>query len=197
MPQNITNEKLIQELFGDLQSREGNHKEYIALCLEKHSIINKSMPTGLRLIRTVEQYGFFKIALLSDIDESVLYVVHCDIMEQHCMDGKTPTQVLVWRVVDPRYKKETSGLAEYIFNSVLLDEYTIVASDSSQTLEGRRFWQQMLAEAIYAGHDVYRFDTSTCIRTDIADITEVTSNSIDLWGDHPRYSKILAMIAKT
>lgn len=113
-------------------------------------------PHGYRLLASVksEQY---RLVTDSEIPETV-YAVKLALLEHIVPTRKSCTQILVWRTVQPQHDSAVRGLPQEFFR-YFLSHYSIVVSDAEQTLEGRRFWERMIAWAIQSdGYHVYVSD---------------------------------------
>jgi hypothetical protein len=118
------------------------------LRLSGQIIHNKSLevledtPT-YRLVKTGHgQNGFY--ARIQKSDNRITYLVK---YESNTYFGKAVTQVAIWR--DPL--SNTSGLARDIFFDHLLTDWPTIISDERQTIDGRRFWLERMAEAVQFG----------------------------------------------
>ena len=179
-----------------LNNDVSNHNEFIRLWdspRESFDVIN-STSEGVSMWKIKESPFIFTIALLSTIDQRVLYYIKCEIWE-HINLGKPVTQLKLWRTTHPKYQNITAGLPSKVFN-VLLATYNVVASDGVHTYSGKRFWQQELSRAIYKGLFVYRLDLTTRELKQLLDIDKIADNSVDLWGSDEKYMQILGVISK-
>ncbi|MBE0506749.1 MAG: hypothetical protein IBX50_08515 [Marinospirillum sp.] len=204
MPRNYVSQQKIDQDFGWLNNQQQNAALYADLAsresMEDVAHVAKIILTpGYRLVRVDESEGdeqHFSIALLCDTASEVVYLVKCNIWTDVVLKGRPLTQVLVWRTGLVKHRRVTSGFAEDIFRNYLLDHYSIIASDSCQTREGRDFWVRQMGYALEFGECVYRYDLMAGQLQSITDPAVIVSNSCDLWGDDVRYEHILAVITK-
>lgn len=201
MPRNYVNQQKIDQDFGWLDNQQQNTKFY-ADFISRDSLEDVAqaakitLTPGYRLVRATDDDQRFSIALLCDTTRETVYLVKCNIWEDVVLKGRPLTQVLVWRTGLVKHRRVTSGFAEDIFRNYLLDRYSIIASDSCQTREGRDFWVRQMGYALEYGEYVYRYDLLASQLQSITDPMVIVSNSCDLWGDDVRYEHILAVITK-
>lgn len=178
-----------------LNNVDSNHNEFKRLWESPREKFDMNiMATGFEMWKITESNSIFTIAMLSTIDEKVLYYIKCEVW-QHLKLGKPVTQLKLWRTTNAKYQNVTSGIPSMVF-SKLLDEYNVVVSDGVHTYSGKRFWQQELSRAIYNGLFVYKVDTLQDTMVQIVDSDTIADNSVDLWGDDERYMQILGVISK-
>ncbi|MCT8351520.1 hypothetical protein [Photorhabdus kayaii] len=113
-------------------------------------------PYGYRLLTSVSGNQY---RLVTDVDmPETVYAVKLEFMEHIVPSKKTCTQILVRRTVLPQHDGAVRGLPQEFFK-FFLERYSIIVSDSEQTLDGRRFWERMIAWAISInGYHVYVSD---------------------------------------
>ncbi len=69
-----------------------------------------------------------QIALVSHLEQKVIYYNKLIINYDIALGCKPITQVLLWRTPDPRYRNIVRGLAEKVFFDYLLNNYNIIFS---------------------------------------------------------------------
>ncbi|MBS9424082.1 hypothetical protein [Photorhabdus caribbeanensis] len=113
-------------------------------------------PYGYRLLTSISGNQY---RLVTDVDmPETVYAVKLEFMEHIVPSKKTCTQILVWCTVLPQHDEAVRGLPQEFFR-FFLERYSIIVSDSEQTLDGRRFWERMIAWAISInGYHVYVSD---------------------------------------
>ncbi|OPX54319.1 hypothetical protein SAMN02745127_02978 [Oceanospirillum multiglobuliferum] len=201
MPRNYVNQSKIDHDFGWLNDQATNAESY-ADFTSRASLENvaraakMSLVPGYRLIRVVDDADHFSIVLLCDTTKEIVYFVKCHIWEDVVLNNKPLTQVMLWRTAVIKHRRVTSGFAEDLFRLYLLERYSIIASDSCQTREGRDFWVRQLGYALEFGEYIYRYDRIAGQLQAITDHAMVINNACDLWGDDARYENILAIISK-
>ena len=110
------------------------------------------MEPGYRLVRVDSgSDGFFEIALLNDVDETVPYYnkVHVAFIEES--SPRAATQCLVRRSTDVRHSAAVRDVVHNVFFNYLVEHYDIVLSDNPGTGGGRSFWQSQISRAIAYG----------------------------------------------
>ena len=202
MPRNYTVQSKIDADFSSYDDAALNQQEFLrihgttaAQDIAKQALV--VLPPSYRLLRLDIDETHFEIALICDADQSLVYYVRAVIWPDVMLEGKPVTQTLVWRTNDVAHKRVTSGVTEDVFFNYLVEQYNIVASDANHTTEGKNFWIRQLGMAMFRGLFVYRYDLLESNLTRVLDHAVVRNNSIDLWGDAPKYEYILAVIAKS
>jgi len=96
--------------------------------------------------------------VLESPTKGIVYFVHLKAEQLLQLHSNSVTQVEVWRrPATPAVR----GLAKFVVFKYLLHRYNFIVSDASQTEEGKRFWLDLLGDAIEAGHKVgVAFDTN-------------------------------------
>ncbi|USD64597.1 hypothetical protein [Vibrio sp. SCSIO 43136] len=200
MPRNYNDQMKIEHDFGWLDDFEENSQKYAEFCKTEvqdiASQVKIPFPPTYRLIRTELDGDDFYIALVCDSTEEIVYYIKCRVWEDVVLNAKPVTQVMLWRTNVIEHRRVTSGVAEEIFRSYLLEQYHVVASDSCQTREGRDFWVRQLGYALQYGEYVYRYHRIECDLQQITDHSLVRNNKADLWGDDMDYENVLAVISK-
>lgn len=201
MPRNYVNQCKIDQDFGWLNDQATNTECYADYAsrasLEDVARAAKiALAPGYRLVKVEDDADHFSIILLCDTTKDIAYFVKCHIWEDVVLNGKPLTQVLVWRTSDVQHYAVTTGFTESVFRNYLLERYSIIASDSCQTREGRDFWVRQLGLAIAYGEYVYRYDLISGQLQGITDHAVIRNNACDMWGNDIKYENILAIISK-
>lgn len=194
MPQNYNSQSSITTDFRFLDSSIENRG-----CYERNRGLNFAIPipgicAGYRLVQVPQAPDHFLVLMLCDATCEVVYYIDCRVYPDRFLDSFSPTQVMLWRSMAPRHERAVSGIARVVFFDFLLKSYSIVASDSCQTREGRTFWVRQMLLALDKDMHVYRYDRLHCVLKEIVTEDEITMNSGDLWGDDESYQNILAVI---
>lgn len=194
MPQNYTSQSSITRDFSFLDSSEKNHEFYSGHCGLGFDVPIHGVSAGYRLVHVAQSPDRFLVLMLCDSTQEVVYYIDCRVYGDKYLEYTSPTQVMLWRSMAPRHERAVSGIARTVFLDYLLKSYSIMASDSCQTREGRSFWVRQMLFAMDAGLHVYRYDRLNCVLKEVLTEDEVTTNSADLWGDDESYQNILAVI---
>ncbi|MDB4461337.1 hypothetical protein N9043_00135 [bacterium] len=186
----------VVDSFHWLNNAETNSVEFKRLLDSNKTFFNvKPLPDNFEMWKVVDADSNFVIALVSMVDERVIYYIKCETWDDIVLRSKPVTQLKLWRTIDARHQSLTSGLPALVF-SKLLDEYNVVASDGVHTYSGKRFWQQELSRAIYSNLFVYRYDVISSDLTRLDSSDGIADNAVDLWGDDEKYMNVLAIISK-
>lgn len=137
-----------------------------------------------------------QIALVSYLEQKVIYYNRLIINYDIALNCKPITQVLLWRTSDPRYRHVVRGLAEKVFFDYLLNNYNIIFSDNYQTIYGQRFWETCLLQAIDDGLYTYMYEQMS---TQLVPLTReiFESKKVEIWGDEEKFVWVLAIISKS
>lgn len=133
-----------------------------------------AVPYGYRLVQSMDEH---QIRLLAG-DETVYYVKLKD-GQFVIPKAKHITQVGVWRSGDIRHEHSVTSFARQVF-AWLVENYSIVVSDSEQTGDGASFWVRRIRQAIsHPSRYVYAWDGTD----EDADPVEVVSveDFLDNW----------------
>jgi len=201
MPQLYLKRKDIKHDFKTLMQTRLNRELYHQLMDNfPNSILAKlglSILEGFDLIRVDgrEADNIFEIALVSKIEEKVIYYNKVIILNDVHLNSRPATQILLWRTVDPKYKGLTAGLAEKIFFDYIIENYDIIISDNNQTEQGMFFWQTRLLQAIDKGLFTYLYDfiKGNLLKLNRQILEEKTE---EIWGEDETYQYQLAVISK-
>lgn len=107
------------------------------------------------------------LVLFNKPQDRIDYFVQYETMQRR-LTGLSVTQVAIWRAVAiPYYPNITSAM----FFDYLLPHFGAIMSDERQTIDGRRFWLRMMANAAakdmqvgfvdFRGSQIELFDSST------------------------------------
>lgn len=165
----------------------GRNTDHTARFLERgvqsFTLNGFNVPFGYRLVKskTEDQYR-----LITDFDSPVTaYAVKLAFYDHILPGNQTCKQVMVWRSNRPEHQLAVTGLASLFFHH-LVSRFTIVVSDSQQTLSGRRFWELRIMEALSREElHVYVSDGTQGDRDGIIPMNEVLSDSdfYDVWSE--------------
>jgi len=157
----------------------GRNVDHTSKFLEKGvediTLTGYTVPFGYRLVKakTENQYR-----LITDNAHPVTaYAVKLNFYDHIVMNHKTCTQVMVWRTIRAEHRHAIRDLAILFFEH-LIQQYTVVVSDSQQTELGRRFWESRIMESLSAeDRHVYVSDGTEGNRDGIIPLFEVTTDS--------------------
>lgn len=205
MPKLLVKPSEIIELFSHLEKTEDNSRFYEALsAAEKVSDISADaqcvMALGYRLLKVEHRLrpngDEFEIALLNDVDRSVVYynkVSITDIIDLNC---RPATQNLVWRSTNARHDDVLRDTARKVFFNYILQRYDVILSDNQQTGEGRHFWQRQMSYAIALGLHVYYYQMMTAQLQPIPTQDALGELRDMLWSEADEQQYHLALISR-
>lgn len=202
MPRNYISQDKIDQEFDFLNIDAENTKLYQKLRDQEASsddisrMARHEMPAGYSLSKYQVKDDQFVVVALCHTTQEVVYYIRVNIWDDVFLNEKPVTQVLLWRTIKAKHRAATRDLAENVFFGYLLENYSVVASDSHQTVQGRTFWETKLSIALERGYHVYRYHRLYCDLTVIESDEQISSNSCDLWGDDEDYQNVLAIISK-
>ncbi|WED22034.1 hypothetical protein L3Q72_01045 [Vibrio sp. JC009] len=171
MPQIFYDPKDMKQDFAFLAKRGRNVEEYLHAAQNGYELKDTKLviPVGCRFIRYDENDSGFKLALLLDSEQSVLY--YCNIVKvtDEELNIAGVTQSLVWRNrMKPAYKRATQDFVGQVFDHYLIENYTVIISDVYHSFGGMFMWQEQLGYAIEReDRNVYLYDQLSCIKTQI------------------------------
>lgn len=93
----------------------------------------------------------FEIALLNDVEASVVYYNR---VEAAIIPQPTPraaAQCFVWRSPEARHAAVVREVAQSVFFNYIVERYNVIVSDNQEIGEGRFFWQRLASTAIAYG----------------------------------------------
>lgn len=197
--------------FASLDLNSDDTKSFLAKGVDDYVVEGIVVPDGFRLVqakRHVMHDGFpmIRIRLIDMRIEGtpiVVYAVNLMIRNDIHLDHQHCTQVLVWRTPQPRYKTVLRDFATIMFDH-FCENYIVIASDTSQTNDGRRFWEARILEAFDNGRFVYFIDHNELDEDMIPLLTLVESESAFYktwfdhgWGEGEEYKDRLFLISTT
>lgn len=200
MPRNYTAQSKIDADFRQYDDDDLNRQEFLRISAASTQDISQAalvfVPPSYRLVRLDIDETHFEIALICEADQSIAYYIKALIWLDILLNGKPVTQTLIWRTNNVAHQRVTSGMSEDVFFNYLVKIYNIVASDANHTMEGKNFWVRQMGMALFRGLYVYRYDLLESSLIRVLDHAIIRNNSIDLWGDAPKYEMILAVISQ-
>ncbi|MDA9558234.1 hypothetical protein N9R79_12205 [Vibrio sp.] len=199
MPQIFTNPKDMKQDFAFLAKPSRNLQEYQAATKNGQAVNDHVLiiPTGCRFLRYDENPQGFKLALVLDSDQAVLYFCQVTYVEDEALNLEGVTQALVWRNrMRPAYKAATQDFVSHVFNHYLIENYTVIISDVYHSFGGMFMWQEQLGNAIgRTDRTVYLYDQITC------QLSQITSDNFEqfldeLWSEDESKLHTRAVIRK-
>lgn len=155
---------------------------------------------GYRLIRIDHRErpsgDEFEIALVNDVDKSVVYynkVIIAPIVDLNC---RPATQNLVWRSPNAQHSNELRDVAQKVFFNYILERYDVILSDYHQTGDGKYFWQRQMSNALAYGMYVYYYQVMTATLKHIPDQRSLDNLENQLWSEDDGQEYHLALISK-
>ena len=124
----------------------------------------------------------------------VIYFVWYKIQNLNFINRKAASQILVWRAGG--YPILT-GLAEYVFNELILPITGTIVTDYQQTNNGKRFWQDRIGKALKAKKYVYyvNFQPERVIKQ-INHISDLEDLDKQAYGVHQKFRQRRLIIAE-
>ncbi|AUF99813.1 hypothetical protein CXQ81_04145 [Pseudomonas sp. 09C 129] len=205
MPKLLVNHSDIREAFAHLMRSAENTNMYGNLTgSQRISDISADaqcvLAPGYRLIRVDHRMrptsDEFEIALVNDIEHSVVYynrVVISAIADLNC---RPATQNLVWRSPNAQHAAVLRDVAHKVFFNYVLERYDVILSDNQQTGEGKFFWQRQMSNALAFGLHVYYYQMMTALLQPILTQDDLNNLEDQLWSEHDDQQYHLALISK-
>lgn len=205
MPRLIVKQNEIRKAFAPLVLTEENTRLYDSVTVAEHSFeISRETRCGLapgyRLLRIDHRLrpssDEFEIALVNDIEKSVVYynkVIIAPIIDLNC---RPATQNLVWRTANAQHYAILRDVAQKVFFNYILDRYDVILSDNQQTGEGKFFWQRQMSNALAYGMHVYYYQMLSANLREIADQEALNQLENQLWAEDDGQEYHLALISK-
>lgn len=182
------------EKFTDLERNHAAIQDFLIRGVVDYHVDGLRLPANYRLVksRNVSRMNgddVIKIRLIAEHTETHEYeiayavnlVIRDDILEfnQHC------TQVLVWRSDRRRHRTALIDFATLMFEH-FTSEYIVIASDTEQTNDGRRFWQARIIDALEDDKFVYFINHNDLTEGMIPVLNHIASERefLDVWFDH-------------
>lgn len=205
MPKLMVRHSDIREAFAHLMRTADNAALYTALSgAERVSDISADaqcvLAPGYRLIRIdhrVRPSGDeFEIALINDIDSSVVYYNKVLISLISDLNCRPATQNLVWRSPNARHAAVLRDVAQKVFFNYVLERYDVILSDNQHTGDGKFFWQRQMSNAIALGLHVYYYQMMTAQLEPVP--TQEALNDLEdkLWSEDDEQLYHLALISR-
>lgn len=145
----------------------------------------KKPKTPLRSIGDYTLYEFSRaFALIKNEPAEIAYIVRFQHSFVKLLGRSCVSQILVWR---NNLVPETRDLATEIFFGHLLPNTKTIITDSYQTDDGKRFWENRIQDAFRLGLHVYY--ASLVPNREIVKISSIKEfmdlkNDKNIWGDH-------------
>jgi len=205
MPKLMVRNPEIREAFAHLMRTADNARLYGGLTeAEQISDISADaqciLAPGYRLLRidhrTRPTSDEFEIALVNDVEKSVVYynrVVISAIVDLNC---RPATQNLVWRSPNAQHSAVLRDVAQKVFFHYILERYDVILSDNQQTHEGKFFWQRQMSNALALNLHVYYYQMLTASLKPIANQDELNDLEDQLWSEDDGQEYHLALISK-
>lgn len=205
MPRLIVKNREIHEAFTHLMRTEDNSRLY-AQVIAAVNISDISaeaqciLAPGYRLLRIDQRLGasndLFEIALINDVDKTVVYynkVMVSNIVDLNC---RPATQNLVWRSPNAQHAVVLRDVAQKVFFNYILNNYDVILSDNQQTGEGKFFWQRQMSTALSLGLHVYYYQMMTANLQPIIDQNALNNLEDEIWSESDEQEYHLALISK-
>ena len=179
--------------FAQLELNTSDTKAFLAKGVKDYVVDGIVVPTGFRLVeaKAPAMYDGFPMIRIRLVDYRIegipiiVYAVNLMIRNDLCIDNRHCTQVLVWRSPQPKYKKVLNDFATIMFDH-FCESYIVIASDTSQTNDGRRFWESRILEAFDYSRFVYFADHNELGDNLIPRLNHIpnTTEFYEKWFDH-------------
>lgn len=137
----------------ELNTPDGNHT-YYRKYIKGAKLVNELSP-AIGIYHSNRRYPTYLV--LDKSTERVLYFMQYSVANDQML-GKYVYQKFLW--IDPTKRHIVGKLPTHYFYE-LINEYQTIATDSEQTLDGRRFWVHRIGEAFSRGLNVYYYDLAT------------------------------------
>lgn len=205
MPKLLVNTSEIRDQFSHLERTEDNSRFYEVLsAAERLSDISADaqcvLAPGYRLLKVEHRLRLngdeFEIALLNDVDRSVVYYNKVSITAIVDLNCRPATQNLVWRTTNARHDAVLRDTAKKVFFNYILQRYDVILSDNQQTGEGRHFWQRQMSYAIELGLHVYYYQMLTALLQSIPTQDALGDLRDKLWSEADEQQYHLALISR-
>ncbi|WP_455917388.1 hypothetical protein [Pseudomonas cerasi] len=205
MPKLIVQHTEIRKAFAHLVRSADNAHLYNLLTGAERTIDISAdaqciLAPGYRLLRVDHRVrpssDEFEIALINDLERSVVYynrVVISNIVDLNC---RPATQNLVWRSANAQHAAVLRDVAQKVFFNYILDRYDVILSDNQQTGEGKFFWQRQMSNALALGLHVYYYQMLTADLEPINNQEDLNNLEDQLWAEDDAQEYHLALISK-
>lgn len=204
MPKLIVKPAAIRQEFAHLVRTEDNARLYDRIAASPNLIeisaeAKHMLPPGYRLLRIdalTPGTHEFEVALLNDVEESVVYFNRVMVSTIQDLNCRPATQMLVWRSQNAAHQMVLHGLAQNVFFNYILERYDIILSDNHQTGEGKFFWQRQMSQALALGLHVYYYQMLNAVLEPIGDQAALDNLEDQLWSEDDGQEYHLALISK-
>jgi|GEM_PF-685844 len=205
MPRLLVKTSDIREAFAHLMRTADNAALYAALTgAERVADISAEakcvVAPGYRLIRVDHRKrpngDEFEIALVNDVESSVVYYNKVMISIITDLNCRPATQNLVWRSSNAQHSAVLRDVAQKVFFNYILEKYDVILSDNQQTGEGKFFWQRQMSSALAFGMHVYYYQMMNAQLQPIPDQEALNDLEDQLWSEEEDQQYHLALISK-
>jgi hypothetical protein len=205
MPKLIVQREEIRREFAHLVRTEDNARLYQRLSNESRfsdisADAKNPVPPGYRLLRIDPAPGTtiheFEVALLSDVDRSVVYYNQVSVTGISDLNCRPATQMLVWRSQNAQHQMVLRDVAKNVFFNYILERYDVILSDNNQTAEGKFFWQRQMSLALALGMHVYYYQMLNAALQPIKNQAALNNLEDQLWAEEDNKQYHLALISK-
>lgn len=205
MPKLLVKHSDIREAFAHLVRTADNAALYTALSGAQHVADISAdaqcvLAPGYRLIRVDHRVrpnsDEFEIALINDVESSVVYYNKVVISVIRDLNCRPATQNLVWRSSNAQHSAVLRDVAQKVFFNYVLERYDVILSDNQHTGDGKFFWQRQMSNAIALKMHVYYYKMLTAELQHIP--TQEALNDLEdkLWSEEDEQLYHLALISK-
>lgn len=205
MPKLLVKHSDIREAFAHLMRTADNAELYAALNgSERVTDISRdaqcNLAPGYRLVRVDHRIrpngDEFEVALLNDVEFSVVYYNKVMISVITDLNCRPATQNLVWRSPNAQHSAVLRDVAQKVFFNYILERYDVILSDNQQTGEGKFFWQRQMSNAIAFGLHVYYYQMMSAQLQPIETQDALNNLEDQLWSEHDDQQYHLALISR-
>ncbi|MGI9563947.1 MULTISPECIES: hypothetical protein [Pseudomonas] len=150
------------------------------------------LPPGYRLLRLDDrdgQQGTYEIALLNDLEISVVYY------NKVTVKADTATRK-AWRCPSAQHATVIADIADKVFFDYLVQRHSMVLSDDQETGEGSHYWLRQLSHALKRGLKIYEYGSGEPLRS-IEDQVALSELVDRVWSTPKNSSSTLALICRT
>lgn len=155
---------------------------------------------GYRLVRVDHRIrpgsDEFEIALLNDVEHSVVYYNKVLISKINDLNCRHATQNMVWRSANAQHSVVLRDVAQKVIFSYILERYDVILSDNQQAGEGKFFWQRQMSNAISFGLHVYYYQILSAQLQPILTQGELNNLEDQLWSEEDDQQYHFALISR-
>jgi hypothetical protein len=205
MPRLLVKTTDIREAFAHLTRTAENAALYASLLGAEHvadisAEAKCALAPGYRLIRVDHRKrpssDEFEIALVNDVDSSVVYYNKVMISIITDLNCRPATQNLVWRSSNALHAAVIRDVPQKVFFNYILEKYDVILSDNLQTGDGKFFWQRQMSNALAFGVHVYYYQMMTAQLQPIPNQDALNELEDQLWSEDEDQQYHLALISK-